>query len=119
MMWTGVRSSVVASRTSCSKKGPSAPVCWKGVSAEPARYSSTLLCAAARAAALTGGAAGRFFFFLAVVFFFAADADGDPASRQQPTSAAPSARGIRLRVTLESPLGWPLPPPMKDRHQFE
>src|ERR1017187_264632 len=98
MMWTGVRSPAVASRTSCSKKGTSAPGCWKGFSAEPARYSSTLLCAAARAAALTAGAAGRFFFFLAAVFFLAAAADGEPASRQQPKRAAPSARGIRLRI---------------------
>src|ERR1017187_4202840 len=119
MMWTGVRSPAVASRTSWSKKGTSAPGCWKGFSAEPARYSSTLLCAAARTAVLTGGAAGRFFFFLAAVFFFAADADGEPASRQQPRRAAPSARGIRQRITLESSLRWPLLPPMKDRHQFE
>src|ERR1039457_7405499 len=104
MMWTGVRSSAVARRASCSKKGTSAPGCWKGFSAEPARYSSTLLCAAARAAALTGGAAGRFFFFLAAVFFFAAVVDGEPASRQQPTRAVPSARRLEEHTSeLQSP----------------
>src|ERR1035441_5728693 len=99
MMWTGVGSSAAARRTSCSKKGTSALGCWKGFSPEPARYSSTLLCAAARATALTGGAAGRFLFFFAAVFFSAADTDGEPTSRQQPTSAAPSARRIRLCIT--------------------
>src|ERR1017187_2595586 len=48
MMWTGVLSAAVLRRTSCSKKGTSAPGCWKAFCAESARYSSILRCAAAQ-----------------------------------------------------------------------
>src|ERR1039458_6837018 len=102
MMWTGVLSAAVWRRTSCSKKGTSAPGWWKAFCAESARYSSILRCAAARTAGFAGGAEGRLVFFLA--FFFVAGGFlvvvwGEPASRQEPTRAAPSARRIRLRIT--------------------
>src|ERR1039458_8057213 len=63
MMWTGVLSAAAPRRTSCSKKGTSAPGCWKAFCAESARYSSILRCAAARAAGAPGGAGGRLGFF--------------------------------------------------------
>src|ERR1019366_6199266 len=102
MMWTGVLSAAVLRGTSCSKKGTSAPGCWKAFCAESARYSSILRCAAARRAGFAGGAAGRVVFFLDVFFLaggFVVVVWGEPASRQQPTRAAPSARRIRLRIT--------------------
>src|ERR1022692_4416466 len=103
MMWTGVLSAAAPRRTSCSKRGTSAPGCWKAFCAESARYSSILRCAAARVAEVAGGAEGRLVFFLAGFFFvaggFVVVVWGEPASRQQPTRAAPSARRIRLRIT--------------------
>src|ERR1017187_3863989 len=75
MMWTGVLSAAVLRRTSCSKKGTSAPGCWKAFCAESARYSSILRCAAARRAGFAGGAEGRLVFFLAGFFFVAAGFD--------------------------------------------
>src|ERR1019366_6605200 len=100
MMWTGVLSAAVWRRTSCSKKGTSAPGCWKAFCAESARYSSILRCAAARRAGFAGGAEGRLVFFLAGFFFvaggFVGGVLGGTARREQPPGGPAGGRGIPL-----------------------
>src|ERR1035441_6150547 len=97
MMWTGVLSAAVWRRTSCSKRGTSAPGCWKSCCAESARYSSILRCAAALRAGFAGGAEGRLVFFLAGFFFvaggFVGGVLGGTGRQQAPTPGATRARG--------------------------
>src|ERR1035441_5794322 len=92
MMWTGVLSAAVWRRTSCSKKGTSAPGCWKAFCAESARYSSILRCAAARVAGVGRRSGGPFGFLLGRFLFRGGRLRGGSLGRTGQQAAAHEGR---------------------------